>query len=319
MIPCKDEEKYLPATVADLPRGIEGIDTIEYLVIDDGSTDRTVEVARECGVHHVVGSPNNRGLARAFETGLHACLARGADIIVNTDADNQYVGKDIPKLVQPVLAGEADIVVGERPVFSMNFLKKVFQRIGSWVVRRASRTRIPDAPSGFRAFSRDAALRLNVLSSYTYTLETIIQAGRKKMAITSVSICTNPQPADRRSRLFKNIPSYVFRSGNDILHIFMVYEPLKFFFALGGLPFLVGVALGVRFVWFYATGNGGGHVQSLILATVLLLMGFQLGILGLVADLVASNRKLSDEALYRVRKREFSRKGQREEHDGESD
>ncbi|MFH0963089.1 MAG: glycosyltransferase family 2 protein [Planctomycetota bacterium] len=306
-IPCYNEEKTLRGTLDALPKRIPGVGEIEYLVIDDGSTDRTAQVAREWGVQHIVRFPQNRGLARAFEAGLDAALRVGADIIVNTDADNQYCAADIQRLVGPILDGAADIVVGERPIDKheeFSWLKKRLQWIGSWVVRRASGTDIPDAPSGFRAHSRDAALRLTVLSNYTYTLETIIQAGRKNLAITSVPVRTNP--STRPSRLVKSLWSYVTQSAGTILRIFVVYEPLKFFFTLGAIVFGLGFLIGVRFVYFYIAGTGSGHVQSLILAAVLLMMGFQLGVLGLVAELIASNRKLIDETLYRVRRIEAS-------------
>jgi len=304
-IPCYNEEETLPGTLDALPRRIDGIDRIEYLIIDDGSTDRTADVAREWGVHHLVRFPHNRGLARGFAAGLDASIRLGADIIVNTDADNQYCADDIEKLIRPILDGEAEIVVGERPIAQIadfSFVKKRLQRLGSWVVRRASGTRIPDATSGFRAHSREAALRMNVLSEYTYTLETIIQAGRKNMAITSIPIRVNPQT--RESRLLKSISSYVMRSGMTILRIFMLYQPLRFFFTAGGVTFGVGVILGLRYLYFHWIGEGRGHVQSVILAAILLMIGVQLIIFGLVADLVGSNRKLLDEVLYRVRKQE---------------
>lgn len=312
-IPCYNEEETLPGTLDALPRRIDGIDEIEYLIIDDGSRDRTVDVAREWGVHHVVSFPLNRGLARGFAAGLDASVRLGADIIVNTDADNQYCADDIEKLIRPILDGEAEIVVGERPIAQIaefSFVKKRLQRFGSWVVRRASGTRIPDATSGFRAHSREAALRMNVLSEYTYTLETIIQAGRKNMAITSIPIRVNPQT--RESRLLKSISDYVMRSGMTILRIFMLYQPLRFFFTAGGIVFALGVALGVRFLYFHMIGQGQGHVQSVILTAVLLTIGFQLIVFGLVADLVGSNRKLLDEVLYRVRLHETHEKPKRD-------
>jgi len=314
-IPCYNEEKTLPETLEALPRSIAGIDVIEYLIVDDGSTDGTIDVARQCGVHHIVRSAGNRGLARAFEAGLDASLRLGADVIVNTDADNQYHADDIAKLVGPILEGSADIVVGERPIdgnAEFSFVKKRLQRLGSWVVRRASGTNVPDAPSGFRAHSREAALRLNVLSRYSYTLETIIQAGRKNMAVLSVPVRTNPQT--RPSRLMRSTASYLLRSAQTILRIFIVYEPLRFFFTIGAIVFGSGFLIGLRFLYYYLTDPTSGHTQSLILAAVLLMIGFQLGVLGLIADLIASNRQLIDETLYRVRKMETSRKADRKVH-----
>ena len=311
-IPCYNEEETLAEALDALPKSVEGVDVIEHLVVDDGSTDRTVEVARARGVHHIVCFTQNRGLARAFEAGIDASLRLGADIIVNTDADNQYCADDIEKLVAPILAGNADIVVGERPIeghAEFSFVKKRLQRLGSWVVRKASGTRVPDAPSGFRAHSREAALRLNVLSTYSFTLETIIQAGRKNMAVTSVPVRTNPQT--RPSRLMRSMASYLFRSAQTILRIFIVYEPLRFFFTIGAIVFAAGFLIGLRFLYYYFADPTSGHTQSLILAAVLLLMGFQLGVLGLVADLIASNRKLIDETLYRIKRMETSRKTDR--------
>ncbi|MDR2648291.1 MAG: glycosyltransferase family 2 protein [Clostridiales bacterium] len=310
-IPCYNEEEYLSWTVADLPRYIEGADDIEYLVIDDGSTDRTVETARGLGIHHIVGFKNNKGLARGFMTGIDACLRLGADIIVNTDADNQYCGEDIEKLVRPIINGEADIVIGERPIDETEYFsakKKKLQRIGSWVVRVASGTSIPDAPSGFRAYSREAALRLNVINEYSYTLETIIQAGNSRMAITSVPVRTNPEM--RKSRLFNSMSAYIKRSATVIVRAFMMYRPLRFFSLLGGIVTLVGLSVIVRFLVSAATGDGGGHVQSLVLAAMLVMIGVQLGIAGLQADLAAANRKLLEDVQYRVKKLEIKAKGE---------
>ena len=308
-IPCYNEEKTLPVTLNDLPTQIDGIDTIEYLIINDGSTDRTVEVAKEKGVHHVVSFKNNKGLARGFMAGIDACLRLGADIIVNTDADNQYCGADIEKLVRPILDGQADMVIGERPISDIEHfspIKKKLQRLGSWTVRIASHTNIPDAPSGFRAYSREAAMKLNVVSEYTYTLETIIQAGRKNVAITSVPIRTNSEL--RKSRLFKSMWGYIKRSIFTILRIFMMYKPLKFFTILGASIFLIGAILVGRFLIFYFSGYGSGHVQSLIIASVLLMLGFQTIIVGLQADIIAANRKLLEDIQYRVRKIEYEKK-----------
>ncbi len=304
-IPCFNEEETLGITYNDLPKYIEGIDTIEYLIINDGSKDRTVEVARELGFHHIVSFKQNKGLAKGFMAGLDAGLHLGADIIVNTDADNQYCGADIEKLVRPILEEKADIVIGERPIDETEHFsakKKKFQHIGSWVVRVASGTCIPDAPSGFRAYSREAALRLNVTNEYTYTLETIIQAGHNKMAMTSVPIRTNGET--RPSRLFSSMWKYMQRSASVIVRAFMMYKPLKFFSAISAILFLAGSAIGMRFVCFYLNGAGDGHVQSLILAAVLLLMGFQALGLGLMGDIVAANRKILEDVQYRVRKME---------------
>lgn len=300
-IPCYNEEATLAIALAALPRELPGIDVIEWLIIDDGSTDRTVEVALANGVDHVVKLARNMGLARGFMAGLDACLQAGADIIVNTDADNQYESRDIPALIEPILKGEADIVVGARPITQIEHfspIKKVLQLIGSWVVRVASRTNIPDAPSGFRAMSRNAAMQLNVFNEYTYTLETIIQAGQKNMAITSVPIRTN---ADLRpSRLVKSILSYVKRSILIIGRIFMTYRPLQFFGTPGLVSTLLGLLIGLRFLYLYYEGNGQGHVQSLILAALLLGAGFFLIVVGLVVDLIAVNRRLLEEIRWRI-------------------
>lgn len=301
-IPCFNEAATLPVTLAELPREIPGVDCVEVLIIDDGSTDDTVAVARRHGVHHVVGFRKNQGLARSFMLGIHACLERGADIIVNTDADNQYVGADIEKLVRPILEGQADLVIGARPIANIAHfspIKKVLQRIGSWVVRIVSGTDVADAPSGFRAISREAALSLNVFSSYTYTLETVIQAGLKNMSVVSVPIRVNGDL--RPSRLVKSIPSYVKRSILTIFRIFVVYQPLKFFLFVGAIPFLAGLALGIRFLVYYFQGAGQGHVQSLILTAVLLLLGFQTFLLGVLSDLLSVNRRLLEDLQRRER------------------
>jgi glycosyltransferase involved in cell wall biosynthesis len=303
-IPCFNEAETLPITLSELPKEIPGIDRIEVLIIDDGSTDETVSVARRLGVHHVVGSRKNQGLARTFLMGVHACLERGADIIVNTDADNQYVGADIEKLVRPILDGRADLVIGARPIADIQHfspVKKLLQRFGSWVVRVVSGTNVADAPSGFRAISRETALSLNVFSTYTYTLETVIQAGLKNMSVVSVPIRVNGDL--RPSRLVKSISSYVKRSIFTMFRIFVVYQPLKFFVAVGTFPFVLGLALGVRFLGFYSLGRGDGHVQSLILAAVLLLLGFQTFLLGVISDLLSVNRRLLEELQRQERKR----------------
>jgi len=295
-IPCFNEEATLPVTLGDLPREVDGIDTVEWLIIDDGSTDRTVEIAREHGVDHVVRHVQNQGLAKAFMSGLQECVAHGADIIVNTDADNQYCGSDVEKLVQPILQHRAEIVVGARPISDtrhFSFLKKLLQRLGSWVVRVVSGTTIADAPSGFRAFSRSAAQKLMVFNEYTYTLETIIQAGQKNIPIVSVPIRTNDDL--RPSRLVRNLPSYIGRSFTTIVRIFVVYRPFRFFMTVGVTLFTAGFLIGLRFIWFFFNGQSDGHVQSLILASVLLGMGFQTVLIAFVADLLATNRRLLEE------------------------
>jgi glycosyltransferase involved in cell wall biosynthesis len=302
-IPCFNEAGTLKIALDALPKSLPGIDKIEVLIIDDGSTDNTVDVATDWGVNHIVRQPQNRGLARAFMAGLNACVNAGADIIVNTDADNQYLADDIDKLIAPILQSEAEIVVGARPIddtddFSLS--KKLLQKLGSWVVRRASNTDVADAPSGFRAMSRDAAQRLNVFSDYTYTLETIIQAGQKGMAITSVPIRTNGYL--RPSRLVNSIPSYIKRSILTIIRIFITYRPLRFFTWVGSLIFLVGFVIGTRFVYSYITEVGAGHVQSLILASLLMSMGFMVLITGVLADLISVNRKLLEQIDWRVKK-----------------
>ncbi len=303
-IPCFNEEKSLPVTLKELPRKLPGVDKIEWLIIDDGSTDRTIEVARSLGVDHVVRLIRHQGLAKGFMAGIQACVEHGADIIVNTDADNQYFAGDIITLVQPILDGKAEIVVGERPITEIKHfspLKKLFQRWGSWMVRKVSQTDIPDAPSGFRAISREAAMRMHVFSNYTYTIETIIQAGQHGMAIVSVPIRTNDFL--RKSRLIHSIPAYLTRSFNTILRIFMTYQPLSFFLIPGGVSFLAGTVLGLRFLYFYlVTRTGSGHIQSLILTAVLLILGVLLIIVGLIADLISVNRKLLENVEYRLQR-----------------
>jgi glycosyltransferase involved in cell wall biosynthesis len=301
-IPCYNEEATLAITLSALPRQLPDIDKVDWLIIDDGSKDRTVEVARQYGVDHVVRLPRNQGLAKGFMAGLDACLKAGADIIVNTDADNQYCADDIPKLIEPIVKGEAEIVVGARPIDEIGHfspLKKALQKLGSWVVRIASKTDIPDAPSGFRAMSRKAAMQLNVFNEYTYTLETIIQAGQKNMAIVSVPIRTNSDL--RPSRLVKSIPSYVQRSILTIVRIFMTYKPFRFFVVPGVIAFAIGFLIGLRFLYHYMVGQGAGHIQSLILAALLMGTGFFLGVTGLIADLIAVNRKLLEKLDVRLR------------------
>lgn len=305
-IPCYNEEETLTIALNDLPKKIEGIDKIEYLVINDGSKDQTVEVAKRWGVHHIVSFKRNKGLAYGFMAGIDACLRNGADIIVNTDADNQYVGADIEKLVRPILDGKTEVVIGERPIDETEHfspLKKKLQRLGSYVVRVASNTDIPDAPSGFRAYSREAAMHLNVVNDYTYTLETIVQAGRSKIAMTSVPIRTNPEL--RKSRLFNSMFGYVKKSMVTILRAFMMYKPLKFFSIVGSMVFLFGAAIGLRFLVYFFMGEGNGHVQSLILASTLMLLGFQTIIVGFQADIIAANRKILEDIQFRVRKMDY--------------
>ncbi|MBQ9957319.1 MAG: glycosyltransferase family 2 protein [Ruminococcus sp.] len=304
-IPCYNEEETLELAYNDLPRHIDGIDTIEYLIINDGSSDNTVAKARELGFHHVVSFKRNKGLAKGFMAGIDACLHLGADIIVNTDADNQYCGADIEKIVRPILDEKADIVIGERPIDNtehFSWKKKKFQHLGSWVVRVASGTDIPDAPSGFRAYSRESALRLNVVNEYTYTLETIIQAGHNKVAMTSVPIRTNGET--RPSRLFSSMWKYMKRSSTVITRSFVMYKPLKFFSTLGAILLLLGLILGIRFLVYFFTGEGDGHIQSLILTAVLMMTGFQTITIGLLGDTIASNRKILEDVQYRVRKME---------------
>jgi glycosyltransferase involved in cell wall biosynthesis len=307
-IPCYNEEATLARTFADLPKNIEGVDSVEYLVINDGSGDNTVEVARELGVRHVVSFKRNKGLARGFAAGLDACLRLGADIIVNTDADNQYRGADIEKLVRPIIDGKADIVIGERPIDQTEHFspaKKKVQRLGSWVVRIASDTAVPDAPSGFRAYSREAALRVNIINEYTYTLETIIQAGQNKMAVMSVPVRTNPET--RKSRLFKSMWAYMRRSASVIIRSFLMYKPLKFFCILAVILFVPGIAYIGRFLWYQFAGQGGGHIQSLVIAAMLVMLGGMCLVVGLQADLIAANRKILEDIQYRVRKGEVER------------
>ena len=303
-IPCFNEAATLAIALGDLPKSVPGIDQVEVLIIDDGSSDDTVRVARECGVQHVVGFRSNQGLARAFMLGIQSCIERGADIIVNTDADNQYCAADIPKLIQPILDGRADFVIGARPISEIahfSLAKKLLQRFGSWVVRRVSGTDVADAPSGFRAISREAALSLNVFSGYTYTLETVIQAGQHGMKVVSVPIGVNGEL--RPSRLVRSIPNYIKRSILTMFRIFVVYQPLKFFMTVALLPFGTGLALGLRFLYFWYFGEGTGHVQSLILAAVLLILGANTFLLAIIADLQGVNRRLLEELQRRQRAR----------------
>ncbi len=305
-IPCFNEEKTLPVALEALPRKVTGIDVVEWLIIDDGSTDKTVEVAREHGVDHVVSFTKNHGLAKGFLAGLDRCLSLGADVIVNTDADNQYDARDIPALVAPVLEGKADMVIGSRPIDDIEHfstVKKLLQKVGSKVVRIASRSKIKDATSGFRAISRDAAMRMNVFNEYTYTLETIIQAGQKNMAIISVPVGTNA--CLRPSRLMSSIPSYIRKSVATIFRIFVVYKPFRFFMGLGTLVLAAGALIGVRFLYYYFTSGGSGHIQSLILASILIGAGFQVVLTAFLSDLLSVNRRLMEDLQYRIKKIEY--------------
>jgi len=308
-IPCYNEAETLPITLKALPREVPGFSEVEWLVINDGSTDNTEEIARKCSVDHIISFTGNRGLARAFLAGLDAAVRLGADVIVNTDADNQYEAAGIPLLTAPILAGEADIVIGARPIdeiTSFSTAKKILQKVGSAVVRFVSKTDIPDAPSGFRAMSREAALRFNVFNDYTYTLETIIQAGQKSIAITSVPVRVNREL--RPSRLVKSIPSYLAKSLITIVRIFVVYKAFRFFMSVGLMLFSAGLIGGIRFLCYYFSGNGSGHVQSLIFASILLGIGFQTMLTAFLADLLAVNRRLMEDIQYRIKKQEVSPK-----------
>lgn len=304
-IPCLNESATLGIALAALPREVAGFDTVEWLIIDDGSTDNTAALAKELGVEHVIRHPVNRGLATAFMTGLDACLRLGADVIVNTDADNQYEGADIPRLTAPVLAGEADMVIGSRPIDDtdhFSWVKKRLQRLGSWAVRMASKTRVDDAPSGFRAISRDTAMRLNVFSAYTYTLETIIQAGLSNLRVACVPVRTNDDL--RPSRLVKSIPSYVRRSLVTILRVVIIYRPLKLFFWMGAMLVAVGVVAGLRFLYFYLFGDGGGHIQSVVFTALCILLGVLMWMMGVISELISTNRKLLERINWRVQRLE---------------
>ena len=308
-IPCYNEAETLKIALDALPKQIDGVDTIEYLIINDGSQDNTVEVAKEWGVQHIVNFKQNRGLAKGFMAGLDMCLRNGADIIVNTDADNQYCGDDIEKLIAPILEGKADIVIGERPIDQtahFSWLKKKLQHVGSWVVRKASNTDIPDAPSGFRAYSREAAMQMNVVNEYTYTLEQIVQAGRTKIAITSVPIRTNDEL--RPSRLFSSMFGYVKKSMLTIIRAYLMYKPMRFFIGLGFIPFLIGLAIGIRFIVLLCMGGGQGNVQSLILCSMLILIGVMIWVVGLLADVMAANRKILQEIQQKVREMDYEDK-----------
>jgi glycosyltransferase involved in cell wall biosynthesis len=305
-IPCFNEAEQLPQTLADLPRAVEGFDVVEWLIVDDGSTDETVAVARAHGIDHIVRLTNNKGLAAGFQAGLDACLKLGADVVVNTDADNQYCGQDVVKLVRPILEGRADMVVGDREVTNIDHfsgLKKSLQRLGSWVVRQASSTSVPDTTSGFRAYNREAAIQILVVSKFTYTLETIIQAGKHLVAIDHVPIRTNPKT--RESRLFPSMWAYVRRNSISIFRIYAQYEPLRVFWSLAALIGLASLAVWIRFVVAYAEGNGKGHVQSLILGAVLFIAAVVLWALGVIGDLLAAQRVMTQKTFERVRRIEL--------------
>lgn len=306
-IPCFNEAETLEITLNDLPRQIEGIDTIEYLIINDGSTDNTEEIAKRWGVQHIVHFKRNLGLARGFLAGIDLALRNGADIIVNTDADNQYCGADIEKLVRPILEKKADIVIGERPIDEIahfSKIKKYLQKLGSLIVRKASKTDIPDAPSGFRAYSKHAAMRVNVNNEYTYTLETLVQAGRNKMAIISVPIRTNGEL--RKSRLMNSIFGYIKKSMLTIVRAVIMYKPLQFFSLLSTVFIAVGTVIGIRFILFYFSGTGDGHVQSLLLAVMMIIIGVQTFVTGLQADIISANRKLLEDIQFRMKKLEIA-------------
>ena len=308
-IPCLNEEQTLPETLKDLPKSLSGIDSIEILVIDDGSTDRTVQSAKEHGVHHVLSLTNNKGLAKAFIFGISHSLKLGADIIVNTDADNQYFGGDIEKLVQPILDKRADIVIGNRQVETISHfspIKILLQKLGSWTVRQLSGTTIPDATSGFRAYSKEAALQMNVISDFTYTVETIISAGKKNLAIEHTPVRTNKKL--RESRLFPSIQVYLRRTLVTMLKVYSMYRPLKLFTIAGGTIFLIGFAIGCRYLFFFFQGQTEGHIQSLILSAITLIVGFQIIMMGIAAELIAVNRQLLEDIQLRIKKKEVESK-----------
>jgi glycosyltransferase involved in cell wall biosynthesis len=305
-IPCFNEEETLPATFNDIPKQIDGVDVVEILIVDDGSTDKTIEVAKKLGIHHIIVNKKNKGLARTFRTGINECLKLGADIIVNTDGDNQYAGWDIPKLIQPILEGKADIVVGDRntsKVAHFSPFKKFLQWIGSYVVKTLSGVNVPDAVSGFRAYSRDAALQLNIVSPFSYTIEALIQAGKKHMAVTSVPVETNAKT--RESRLFSSIPKFIERQLTTIVRMYSMYQPLKVFFLIGLTLSLLGAIPIIRFMYFYFLGDGDGHIQSLILGGVFVILGFISFLIALLADLMNFNRQLIEQTLEKVRRIEL--------------
>ncbi|MBF0193101.1 MAG: glycosyltransferase family 2 protein [Magnetococcales bacterium] len=302
-IPCFNEEHTLPQTIADIPRQIEGIDEVEILVIDDGSSDATVSVAKKLGVDYIVHHQGNRGLAAAFQSGIDEALRHGADIIVNTDGDNQYDGSYIPTLIQPIMNQKAEVVVGDREVMKVShfgFGKKLLSRIGSMVVSRMTGVKIPDAVSGFRAFTRQAAMELNIVSSFSYTIEMLLQCGRKRLVVTSVPVGVNGKL--RSSRLFRSIPQFIFYSISTLLRIYAMIRPLRFFLFLGGVFSLIGLSAIIRFLVFYLSGDGEGHIQSLIIGGAVLMIGAMTFLIGLLADLISFNRQLTEGALYRIKK-----------------
>jgi glycosyltransferase involved in cell wall biosynthesis len=305
-IPCLNEAENLPAAIADLPRSLPGIDVIEYLIIDDGSTDGTAEVAKKHGVHHVVRFKRHRGLAAAFMAGIDAALKQGADYIVNTDADNQYSGQHIGRLIEPLQSGQYEIMIGDRNIRElrhMSWPKKLLQRVGSGVVRRVSNTAVPDTTSGFRAYTREAALRMTLVSDFSYTLESIIHAGKSRMAIGHVEVATNPNT--RPSRLFDSVVGYIRRSGATIVRIYTMHEPLRVFTYIGSLLFIVGFGLALRIVYYYYQGQANEHIGGQVAAAILMILGFQVVLIGLVADAISGNRRLTEDALYRLRKMEL--------------
>jgi glycosyltransferase involved in cell wall biosynthesis len=305
-IACYNEEETIAETLQALPKKLEGMDKIEILIVNDGSTDQTLAVAKKHGVDHILSFKRNQGLAKSFMAGINECLKHGADIIVNTDGDNQYCADDIPKLVKPILEGKADMVVGARPISRIkhfSFTKKIMQKIGSWLVRRVSHTEVQDAPSGFRAITRNAALKLNVFNTFTYTHETIIQGGLKNMVILNVPIRVNG--VKRPSRLFKSLPLYIIRSFIAILRMLVVYRPFRFFFTIGAIFLFAGLIFGARYLYFLIIGQGAGHIQSVILSGVLIGISFQMMLVAFIADLLGVNRKLLEEIQYRLRKQDI--------------
>jgi len=310
-IPCYNEEETLPATYHDIPRDIKGIDIVEIMIIDDGSTDKTIEVAKELGVDHIIINKNNRGLARTFRTGINECLHLGADIVVNTDGDNQYAGWDIPKLIQPILDGKADVVVGDRKtskIAHFSKFKKLLQKVGSFVVKQLSGVQVPDAVSGFRAYSREALLQLNIVSPFSYTIEVLIQAGKKHMAVASVPVGTNEKT--RESRLFSSIPKFIERQLTTIIRMYAMYQPLRVFFFIGATLSIIGIIPIIRFLYFYFSGDGSGHIQSLILGGTFTILGFISFLIALVADLINFNRHLIEQTLEKVRRIELQQASQ---------